>query len=225
MASRSPTTAPINASGGCSGSAGLDGAGKASGSIRGPATTRGGGRRDAEKIGRSWVAVSAESGTDHNGFPLTGGLAISRFGSASGLRFATSIRSEGAAISFGNRSSVVEVAARHADAEATVRARPDNRPHDTTLRILSPPPLPPRDFTRPGCSLVGTPAAIKPLFACRRGDGVPCLWPKNNTEVQSGAVAGLPHLEIELPVAYPVQGRYFSNRHGRAPSAGQAGHD
>src|SRR5437868_9650455 len=191
MASRSPTTAPINASGGCSGSAGLDGAGKASGSIRGPANTRGGGRRDAEKTGRSWVAVSAESGTDHNGFPLTGDLALSRFGSASGLRLPISIRSEGPAISFGNRSSVVEVAARHADAQATVRARPENRPHDTTLRILSHPLLAPGDFTRLDCSLVGTPAVIKPLFACRRGDRVPCLWPKNNTKVQSAAVAGL----------------------------------
>jgi hypothetical protein len=34
-----------------------------------PATARGGGRRMAEKIGRSWVAVSADSGIDHSGLP------------------------------------------------------------------------------------------------------------------------------------------------------------
>ena len=73
MASLSPTTAPISASAGRSGSAGLA-TGTITGWMRGPATARGGGRREAEKIGRSCVAVSTESGTDQSGFPLTGSL-------------------------------------------------------------------------------------------------------------------------------------------------------
>ena len=75
MASLSPTTAPISASGGCSGSAAFTGGGALDLLLGGAATARCAGRREAEKIGRSWVAVSAESGTDHSGFPLGSGLA------------------------------------------------------------------------------------------------------------------------------------------------------
>ena len=110
MASLSPTTAPISARAGRSGSAGLA-TGTITGWIGGPATARGGGRLEAEKIGRSWVAVSTDSGMDQSGFPLTGSLAGSRFCPTSGFRLPTSTRSGAPATSFGRISSVAEVAA------------------------------------------------------------------------------------------------------------------
>src|SRR4051794_38507111 len=125
MASLSPTTAPISAKAGRSGSAGLA-TGAAAGSMRGPATARGGGRRDAEKIGRSCVAVSTDSGTDHSGLPLTGGLAGSLAGCANGFRLPTSTLSGAPEISLGRMSRVDEVAAWDAGIRPAARIRPES---------------------------------------------------------------------------------------------------
>src|SRR3984893_14371870 len=66
-----PIAVPTSVRSGCSGSAGLGGGGAA---VTRWATTGGmGGRRDAEKIGRSRVASSALIGTPHNGLPPGGG--------------------------------------------------------------------------------------------------------------------------------------------------------
>lgn len=88
MASPSPTTAPTSISGGGA-STGFGGGAWAS-SIGAAATARGGGRRVAEKIGRSWVPVSADSGTDQSGLPRGAGLLVAGAGRAIGLTAPTS---------------------------------------------------------------------------------------------------------------------------------------
>jgi hypothetical protein len=73
--SPSPTTAPISASIGWSGSAA--GGGGAAAASTGATTARCGGRREAEKMGRSWVAGRDESGIAESGLPPGCGLTVS----------------------------------------------------------------------------------------------------------------------------------------------------
>jgi hypothetical protein len=70
------------------------------------------------------VAFSIDSGTDHSGFPLTGGFVVFGFGTVSGLRLPTSTLSEGPAISFGRISRVAEVAAEAVVIPPAARIRP-----------------------------------------------------------------------------------------------------
>ena len=80
----SPPTVPTSESRGRSGSRGGGGGGAGRACTTGAAATGGaGGRRDAEKIGRSRVTVSELSGTAHKGLPArTGGAALAGSGVA-----------------------------------------------------------------------------------------------------------------------------------------------
>jgi len=87
------------------------------------ATARGGGRREAEKIGRSWVTVSAESGTDHNGLPRGTGLLAGAAGRAIGLTAPTSTLSAGPAAASSEMMSIRdEVAAKVPAVPATAHS-------------------------------------------------------------------------------------------------------
>ena len=106
----------------------------------GATTARCGGRREAEKIGRSWVADSAESGMDHSGLPPGSGLTASRFGRAIGVTRPRSTLSVSPARSLGMMSSVEDVAAgtsagRPAIAAPSSRAKPIDLRH-LTISVL-----------------------------------------------------------------------------------------
>src|SRR4029079_17285753 len=102
--------APTRARGGRSGPFGA-GAG-ATGSIGGATTARGGARREAEKIGRAWVAESTERGTDHSGLPTGSGFAASSLGGATGATRPISTVSDPFDVRSSERiSSVEDVAA------------------------------------------------------------------------------------------------------------------
>src|SRR6266702_4244127 len=72
----------------------------------------------AEKIGRSWVTVSADSGTDQSGLPRGTGLLAACAGRAIGLTAPTSTLSVGPLAASSDRMSMRD------DVAATVSAMP-----------------------------------------------------------------------------------------------------
>src|SRR5438552_969750 len=129
MASLSPTTAPISVKARRSGSVGFSGCGADANSTD-ATTARCGGRREAEKIGRSWVADNTDSGTDHRGLPAGNDLAVSRlelaFGLAIGVtRPISTLSGASTARSVEMTSSVEEVAAGTCG-EKTTNTPPDS---------------------------------------------------------------------------------------------------
>src|SRR5204862_3811757 len=98
-------------------------------------TARCGGRREAEKIGRSWVADNTDSGTDHSGLPAGNDLAVSRlelaFGLAIGItRPISTLSGASTARSVEMTSSVEEVAA------GTCGEKTTNTPPDSKARRI-----------------------------------------------------------------------------------------
>src|SRR5438105_4305506 len=74
----------------------------------------------AEKIGRSWVAVSADSGTDHSGLPRRAGVVAACAGPAIGPTAPTSTLSAGLLAASSDRMSTRdEVAAEAAAVPST----------------------------------------------------------------------------------------------------------
>src|SRR5258708_27512580 len=106
-------------------------------SAGGVATACCGGRREAEKMGRSGVTDSTDSGTDHNGLPPGSGLLPSRLGLAIGLTLPKSTISAASVARSVDRTSDVEDVAAGSSGDKPVNTPPDSRARPIILRQLS----------------------------------------------------------------------------------------